>query len=98
MGICTKPGCLCPLNDSEECCPDCLTANPNYKRDEEQKEGHVILARTYMGARDLCYGCPDLEGATIIKHETNEKDSYESKLTIVDKKGFKHVLIIKQEN
>jgi hypothetical protein len=30
--ICRKPGCLCPLSKDEECCPDCLTPNPGYKR------------------------------------------------------------------
>lgn len=33
MTVCKKPGCLCPINDDEACCPDCLTPNPNYKSD-----------------------------------------------------------------
>lgn len=100
MSVCSKPGCLCPVNDEEECCPDCLTPNLHYKGltlVEGNKQGRVIIARTYIGAMDMCYGIPDLEGATIIKHETNEKANYESKLTIVDKKGFEHTLIIKQD-
>jgi hypothetical protein len=26
---------MCPLNDQEECCPDCLTPNPGYRKREE---------------------------------------------------------------
>jgi hypothetical protein len=65
--ICRKPGCMCPLNDQEECCPDCLTPNPGYKR--PKKKYCYSCGREYTS-----WSCPDC-------HNTNytEKPNSQTK-------------------
>lgn len=56
----------------------------------------VIIARTYSGGKDLCIGM-DLTDAVITNQESNhDGEDYETTLTIKDKRGFEHTIIIKQ--
>ena len=60
-----------------------------------------IITNCYMGARDLYYGVPDLEGAVVEKvdrcpeGEAYEKD-YPTTLTLKRKDGKEFVIIVKQ--
>lgn len=56
-----------------------------------------IIARTYMGARDLFHGYPDLTGAEVVQTIIHEDaEDYTTTLVLRDVKGIEHKLIIKQ--
>jgi len=57
-----------------------------------------LIARLNYGGIDLCNGCPDLRDATIVKVDTEKNaEEYRTMLTIRDRKGLEHSLIIIQE-
>ena len=59
---------------------------------------NCIIAKTLSGGKDLYYGIPNLEGATIVSSEgKNTEDYYETKLTIKTSEGSDFTLFIRQD-
>jgi hypothetical protein len=59
---------------------------------------NLLIARTIFGGKDLYYGVPNIEGATISKVESNKtEDDYCTELTLNLISGSTMKLVIKQE-
>lgn len=58
----------------------------------------LIIARTYIGGKDLYCGVPNLKGATIVDvHSHKDMDTYSTVLVIQDKDNREHTIMIKQD-
>ena len=57
-----------------------------------------VRARSYMGTRDLYYGCPNLCGAEIVEDESIETEiGYEVKLKLITKDDFRYDITLVQD-
>lgn len=55
-----------------------------------------IVARCYLGARDLSCGCPDLQGAVVTHVEYVSSEGYETMIVLKATNGEMHTITIKE--
>lgn len=80
---------------------DALIRKQQHKMDKvAAKPDRSVSAQSYVGTRDLYYGCPDLTGAEVLADESSldVTGTYRVKLKLLTKKDFRFDITLWQES